>query len=299
MKKVLNLLLILLVCLSLAACGSGDPTNDKVPTGAENNDTSKNEEVKEVVKSDISVEEKVLFETSDIKVTLKGIDTDGWMGPEIKFLVENNGSKTIDINNDYTVVNGYTLDGWFSCEVAAGKKSNESLTLMSSDLKNCDIDVIKDVTLSFYTVDPETYDRIDENIVVSFTTLGSENYTQKYDDSGFELFNQNGIKAVIKKMNSSDSFWGADLYIYVENNSGKHVTVSSEETSVNGFMIDGWYSCEVLDGTRRISTMTFMESDLEENGITDITDLETKFYAYDYDGWDRLFTTDAIAVTFN
>lgn len=298
MKKIISLLIVLFVCLCLTACGSGDTTNDKVPSGSDTTENTNNESKNETKSNNISVEEKVLFESSDVKVTLTGIDTAGWMGPEIKLLVENNGSKTVGVQTDYVVVNGYTVYAWFSSEVAAGKKSNDSLTLTSSDLSNCGIDTIKDVTIYFYIYDTESWDRIEDNIVASFTTIGSENYIQNYDDGGFELFNQNGIKAVIKKMNSSDSFWGADLYIYVENNSGIDICVQSEETSVNGYMIDGWYSCEVLDGTRRISTMTFMESDLEENGISDITELESKFYAYDYENWDRLFTTDFITVNF-
>ena len=44
--------------------------------------------------------------------------------------------------------------------------------------------------------------------------------------------------------------------------------------------------------------MTFMSSELEENGIENMEDLELSFHIFDTDTWDTITDTDVIAVKF-
>ena len=59
-----------------------------------------------------------------------------------------------------------------------------------------------------------------------------------------------------------------------------------------------FFSCDIAAGKKAYDTIICMETDLENNGITDITDLELKFTVFDYDTWDDILDTDIIAVTF-
>ena len=60
---------------------------------------------------------------------------------------------------------------------------------------------------------------------------------------------------------------------------------SVDEASVNGFMLDPFYAKSVLAGKCAFSSMSWYNTTLDENGITDIEEIEFKLRAYDADNW--------------
>ena len=65
------------------------------------------------------------------------------MGPEIKILVENNSTQNVLITTADVFANGCIMSyASMYAEVAAGKKSNERLTLMSSELEQSGIETL-------------------------------------------------------------------------------------------------------------------------------------------------------------
>ena len=102
----------------------------------------------------------------------------------------------------------------------------------------------------------------------------------------------------VKEVDSTTSFWGADIYIYVENNTDQDVTVQAANTSLNGFMVEPYFSCDVTAGKKAYDTITFMESDLEENDITKIDTMEISFHVFDTANYNTVFDTDPLSVSF-
>lgn len=313
MKKVLALLLALTLVFSLAGCGSGDITNDKSP--AEVSTDSQKQEIKEPEESsetqgeepstpvvstsnNASITETVVFDANDIKVTAKALNYDGWMGPELVLLIENNSSQNITVQNRNASINGLMIDPMLSADVAAGKKANETMTIMSSELEQAGIKTIKDIEFILHIFDTETWDEIVDSDVIVISTDATD-YVQTFDDSGVVAYDENGVKIVAKKLNSSDSFWGADLYLYIENNTEQDITVQARDVSIDGFMIDPVFSSEIVHGKKAFDSLTFMESDLTDNGITDIKEIELKFHIFDTASWDTIKDTDIVTVSFD
>lgn len=313
MKKVLALLLALTLVFSLAGCGSGDITNDKSP--AEVSTDSQKQEIKEPEESsetqgeepstpvvstsnNASITETVVFDANDIKVTAKALNYDGWMGPELVLLIENNSSQNITVQNRNASINGLMIDPMLSADVAAGKKANETMTIMSSELEQAGIKTIKDIEFILHIFDTETWDEIVDSDVIVISTDATD-YVQTFDDSGVVAYDENGVKIVAKELNSSDSFWGADLYLYIENNTEQDITVQARDVSIDGFMIDPVFSSEIVHGKKAFDSLTFMESDLTDNGITDIKEIELKFHIFDTASWDTIKDTDIVTVSFD
>lgn len=313
MKKVLALLLALTLVFSLAGCGSGDITNDKSP--AEVSTDSQKQEIKEPEESsetqgeepstpvvstsnNASITETVVFDANDIKVTAKALNYDGWMGPELVLLIENNSSQNITVQNRNASINGLMIDPMLSADVAAGKKANETMTIMSSELEQAGIKTIKDIEFILHIFDTETWDEIVDSDVIVISTDATD-YVQTFDDSGVVAYDENGVKIVAKTLNSSDSFWGADLYLYIENNTEQDITVQARDVSIDGFMIDPVFSSEIVHGKKAFDSLTFMESDLTDNGITDIKEIELKFHIFDTASWDTIKDTDIVTVSFD
>lgn len=67
---------------------------------------------------------------------------------------------------------------------------------------------------------------------------------------------------------------------------------------MNGFMLNPVMSEDVLSGYKSLTAMTFFSSELEENNITEITDIELEFHIFNMDSWDTIQDTDVIKLSF-
>ena len=68
--------------------------------------------------------------------------------------------------------------------------------------------------------------------------------------------------------------------------------------SVNGFMVDSSMSEDVVAGKKAMSAVQFFSTDLEENSIDDITDVELYFHIFNLESWDTIFDSDVISISF-
>lgn len=119
----------------------------------------------------------------------------------------------------------------------------------------------------------------------------------KVSTDGTVLYNKNGITITAKGL--TDEFLGTGLKLLIENNTGKSITVQARDTSVNGYMISPLLSEDVAPGKRANTTMTFMSSNLADNGITKITEIETSFHIFDTATWDTVADTEIIKIKLN
>lgn len=102
-----------------------------------------------------------------------------------------------------------------------------------------------------------------------------------------------GVKITAKKL-ENDSFFGPELKLLIENNSGKNLTIQSRNTSVNGYMVDTIMSADVVDGKKVNDSITF--SGLDECGITTIADIEFSFHIFTSDDWETYFDSNTISI---
>lgn len=307
MKKYTIIIFALILTLSLAACGTPSSDNDKlpvstnattpVPSGSSSATDAAPVETTVAPAANVILDEQVIFEKDGIRITVKSLVMDEFWGPGIKVLIENDSTQNITVQTRNCSVNGLMLEPMFSCDVAAGKKANDTMQFMNSDLDDAQISVIANIEFLLHIFNSDTWDDIVVSDIITLNT-SAVNYTQVYNDSGFVAYDSSGIKIVIQKLNSEDSFWGSDVYVYVENNTSANITVQARDVSIDGFMVDPMFSCDVAAGKKAYDTITFLESDLEENDITDITELELKFHVFNSNTWNGIVDTDIITVTF-
>ena len=242
---------------------------------------------------EITIEEQVLFEQDDIKVTAVEYFTDSIWGDGIKYLVENNSDKDIVVTTDAMIVNNYMISDYMYVEVAAGKKANEEGYLSSTGLEEAGIDAIGQIELYLRAYDSETYEDIWESGCVTIQTSAYDSMETPVNDEGTELYNANGIRIVGKTVDE-DSFWGTAILLYIENNSDRNVGIRVEDFSINGYMIDEYFSSMVYSGKKTLDEITIFDSDLEENGIESIDEVELSFHIYDEDSYDTIADSDPI-----
>lgn len=310
MAKRLFALLLALLCLS--SCTSATTGEITPPSTAETGksqlaetvsteaaestaDPEETEAVSAIVTEEIS--ETVLMDSDGIKITAKSLDKSGWMGPELKLLIENNTAQNLTVQARSVSVNGYMVGSSLSADVAAGKKANDELTLTASDLEISGIETITDIEFSFHIFDTDSWDAYKDSELVSVKTAAFGAYTQPVDDSGTTVYDEGGIKVVAKGLDTS-GWMGPAVILYIQNDSEGAITVQARDESVNGFMLDASLSEEILPGKRSIADMSFLASQIEENEITDITEVEFVLHIFDTDTWEGIADSSPIKLTF-
>lgn len=302
MKRLPAIILTLILVLSLSACGLPSNPEIKQPSHITTNDNEdgaqQNEQTKEPSQAEVTIHETVLVDEVGIKITATGLESDAIFGSELKLLIENNSGKDLTFQCRNASINGYMVGTVMSVNVANGKKANDSLTFMEADLEACKIDAIADMEIAFHIFDTSNWKTYLDTSAIQVKTSIADTYPYRYDDSGNLAYEGNGVKIVVKGLSEESSILGPSIVVYIENTSGQNLTVQTRNVSINGFMVNATFSCEIAAGKRAVDAITFLESDLEKNGITAITDVELSFHIFDFETWNTTVDTGAIQIAF-
>lgn len=301
-SKQVFFVLFLIFCLVFGTACSSSDNGDDVTINQNNvvNDIPEPDESHEQEEetSQISVEEQLLLDYEGIKITLKSLNMDGFFGPSLKVLVENDTENPVTVQIRDASVNDVMAETMFSCDVAPNKKANDEIVFSQSKLDIAGITSIKDIEFKFHVFHAETWDGIFDSDVINITTSASSSYVQTYNDEGLLVLDEKGFKIVMKRLDSTDSFWGAEVHVYIENNSESDVIIQARDVSINGFMVNPIFSCDILAGKKAYDSITFLEDELVDNDITSIDEMELSFHIFDISTWDTIFDSQIISLSF-
>ena len=288
MKKKLSLIVCLFIFL-IMAMGSGSNSKTELDSG----NSSTNSEIKK----EITVDQQLVLDEKDIKITVTGLELDGWLGPQLKLLIENDSAENITVQSRLSSVNGFMIYSTISEDVAALKKANTNISFEKLYLEKANIDTIASMQFSFHIFNSDTWDSILESEPITVYTSALD-YIQEVDDEGSILVDTKDIRIIAQGIDKDDSIFGPSLMLYIENNANLNITIQARDVSVNGFMIDSIMSEDISIGNKSITSLTFMNSDLEENGIENIEEIELSFHIYNYDSYDTYLDTQTVKVEF-
>lgn len=314
MKKFFSIAVAILFTLSLAACGNSSTDGPQPPSNVStgNTNTSTNNVAvnpsgenepsatgsAHPTEATATISETVLVDESGVKITAKSLEPNGIFGPEIKLLIENNTDKDLTFQSRNASVNGYMVETMMSVDVASGKKANDTLTFMDTDLQACGIETIADTAFSFHIFTSDTWEDYLDTPQLQLETSAAKAYVYAYDSSGDTVFDGNGVKIVVKGLSEDNSIFGPGIIVYMENAGNNAVTVQARDVSINGFMVDAMFSVDILPGKHAVDAVTFLSSALEENGIEVIESIDLSFHIFDCVTWDTIVDTDIISMTF-
>lgn len=290
-NKVLNSLCILLVftLFFLMALGSGLPSKSEIKDIVDLSDNDEDDDED----GDVTIDEQVLVDQDGVKITALQIVDDSFWGLGVKLLIENDTDQKLGIGCNAIIVNDYMIADYFYSTVSAGKKSNEVMYMSSDDLEAAGIDNIGQIEIYFNVYDDETYTTLFDTDCITIETSQFEDMDTEAMDSGEELLNQDGIR-IVGKYVEEDSFWGSGVLLFIENTSGQNIKVSCDDMSINGFMVTPYLSSTVYDGKMAITSITIYDTDLENNDIESIDEIELTFHIYDPDSYNTIFDSDTI-----
>lgn len=127
----------------------------------------------------------------------------------------------------------------------------------------------------------------------STTKKATEPATEKpTENTNKVIFNNMGVKITYTGI---DNNWhGTKIKLLIENNSGHDYTFQVRDVSVNGYMIEPMFSCDVKNGKKANDGFQFSDDDLNDNGIKDIEKIELSIHAFNWDDDSNDFDSEMI-----
>ena len=117
---------------------------------------------------------------------------------------------------------------------------------------------------------------------VPATTTQPETTALKFEQ--ITLVDNENCTVIVKSIDP-DNLFGYTLNVFLENKTDKELMFSVDDASVNGYMCDPFWVSTVSAGKKANKQISFSESDLEANGITEVTDITFTLNVYDNSDW--------------
>lgn len=296
MKKLATVLLSLVLMLSLVACGGettpsssdGDPASSQTEENAGNNNAGESKDPEtDQNENQIVFEEIVAIDNEECVIKITEIDAENMWGYTLKVQLENKSAdKTYMFSVESAAINGVQCDPLFATEVAAGKKSNEEISFSDSALEENGITDFTDIELTFRVYDSNDWvaDPVAKETVHVYP-YGEEKAVAfvREAQTNDNVIIDNEYVTVIVTGYEDDDIWGYTANLFLLNKTDKTVMFSVDDASVNGYMADPFYATSVSAGKCAFSSMSWSDTTLEENGITEVEEIEFLFRAYNAD----------------
>ena len=292
MKKLLALILTTFMLLSLMACDIETPPDNNDNNSSQNqtnNNTESNDQNNNENKSEITFSGVVAVDNTECIIKITEIDPDNIWGYALKVQLENKSAdKTYMFSVETAAINGVQCDPFFATEVAPGKKSNKEISFTKNELEEIGIKNYTDIELTFRVYD--TNDWMADNVaketihVYPYGADEAVKYVRTPQESDNIIVDNEYVTVVVTGY-EDDPIWGYTAKLFLLNKTDKNVMFSVDEASVNGYMADPFFAKSVSAGKCAFSSMSWSDTDLEENGITVIEEIEFNIRAYDEDNW--------------
>ncbi len=299
MKKILAIILTLALMLPLSACGIVTIDNEDETTTVEKGDTDKDdteeqtpedETTKETEAEIVAFEEITVVDNDECTVKITGIDEDNFWGYTLKVYLENKSTdKTYMFSVDNAAVNGVQTDPFFAVEVAPGKKANEDMSFTDTTLEELGIKEFTDIEVSFRVYDSE--DWLAEPVAVETIHVypygedKATKFVREAQSTDNVIVDNDYVTAIVTEIDE-EGFYGYTVNLFLVNKTDKEIMFGVENVSVNGFMLDPFWATSVTGGKCAFSSISWFETDFEDNGITEVEEIEMQFSAYDSEDWE-------------
>lgn len=289
MRKTAFFALAASLMLSLAACsGKSDGGTQATPSTGEVSTAAPETTAPDEAADQIVFEETVLVDNENCTFKIVAVEDDSFAGYTLKAYLENKTDLDLTFSISNASVNGFMCDPFWAATVTAGMKSNEYISFAEESLSQNGIAQVTDIcfTLNVYDSNDWAADYLvkEEFTIYPMGEEAVESYTRSAVEGETILFDNENCTMIITGFDPDD-MWGYGVKLYLENKTDKNLMFSISDASVNGFMCDPYWATTVAAGKRSNTTISWMESDLEANGITEVESLTLPVHVYDADNW--------------
>jgi hypothetical protein len=218
-----------------------------------------------------SIDPVALYSADNLSIT---VDAAGLYYDNYAFAVtvRNETDQNIAVSSDYLCVNGYMLPSASLYEqIPAGETCQIYWEFYSFVLDEAGIEQVQQVQFYLDIYDSDEYTDIAQTGLLCLETNAPDSYVQSVDDSGRELFNEDGVRIVLKD-SQVDPYGDFTMKLFIENNTDRMVDLSSVSLNINQGETGGFFWSILLPHTRAIESINFYE--ISELGISELSQIE-------------------------
>lgn len=286
-----TLILTLALVFTLSACG-GEPAETKEPSSEMSASPTPSLEASSSpvpTSNEIVFEEQTIVDNDACTIRITGVDPGNMWGYTLKAALENKSTdKTYMFSITSAAVNGVQSDPLFATEVAPGKKANSEISFMDSSLRDNGIIDFTDIELSFRVYDSNDWTAAsvaEETVhIYPYGEAQAIPFVRQTESSDLVILDNEFLTVTVTGYDA-ENMWGYAVNLFLENKSDKEIMFSISEASINGYMADPFYATSVRPGKCAFSSITWFDSTLEENDITEVEEIEFSLRAYDANDW--------------
>ena len=118
--------------------------------------------------------------------------------------------------------------------------------------------------------------------VVEQAEQAEKEVVEKEEDTANTLYDADGIKITTEGF-AEDDFWGMGIQLAIENNSDRHLCVSIEDASLDGYMVTMLGCLDVTSGMKDKEIVTFCDDDSAE-----YKNFQGTLHIFDGDSYDTI-----------
>ncbi len=286
MKKISWICMVLAVAFVFSACG-------KAGDGAQESVVKKEAKQIEGYQPDqTQVTKQETFSQDGLTAELTGITYEDVV-TKLNFHVKNDTEEELHVTTANLSVNGLMSYENMFITVPAKNETDGFVSLSNSWLAKMQIEKIAEIEFMI-----KAYNSLNDEVLASDVLkckTDASSYKQVYDDSGFEIYNDKGIKISVRSLQKSELSDDMELVFYAENNTDSAISVMSRDVSVNGIPVEPLFVLSAGAGKKAVDTMVFYAEELQEHNITDIETITASFKAFNED-LETVFETEILQV---
>lgn len=301
--KILSALLAIVMLTTLTACGGSSTGQGGESSGStpSNGQPAPTDEILEPFGTTATLDETVMVDEGGVTITATGLTYTAY-SVDLELTIENNSGKNLSfvsgsLGYSCNSVNGYMVkDGYLNCDVANGKKANESISFGYDALMLYGIHEIADLEIGISMTDDDynttytgprqlktsAFDAHDygtdhyQETITSEAAMNTYGYEMKHFSKD-TLYDRNGVKLLSSGvMTNQDG--GTALLLELENTTDSMVYLSTADIALNGLLLNSstWSNDAINPGKRGIVTVELSAVlDPAYWGVYGITDVES------------------------
>ena len=206
---------------------------------------------------------QLLLDKRGLVITATGLNETGAQGPVLILSMENRSGTDVTVEVRDISVNGWMMDLPFSVAVSAGRTAARSVLFPSSEMQKNGIAAITNITFSFHVLDNNRVTFLDSGpVTVHIPAADASQY--RLNDSGEELYNDNGVRVISKGFSGNESVFGPGLVLFLENNTDRTITVQARDVLIDGAPADAVFSEDISAGRRSAAAIVISGVSLED-----------------------------------
>jgi len=197
--------------------------------------------------------------------------------------------KTLMFSLDRVSVNGFMCDPYWGCKAGPGEELSQDVIWEWDKLAKNSITEPTDIELFLRVYDYNEWGKEDycneKFVIFPNGQEASKPAEHTVDENAVIIFDYDNCSMTVSDY-SFDGASGFTVNAVLENKSeNKYLMYAIEKATINGETVTPYWSCEVAAGKRANTTINWTSEQLEEEGVTEISDVEFTVRVFDVENF--------------